>query len=60
MPQGDKEKMAGMMKSIISGMANVQSHTNTFAANKFEKAKEFLQKQGFVITEESVPKYMIN
>jgi len=58
MLQGDKEKMAGMMKSIISGMANVQSHTNTFAANKFEKAKEFLQNQGFLITEESVSNYM--
>ena len=58
MYQGDKEKMSMIMKGIISNMANVQSHTNTFAANKFEKAKEFLEKQGFLIQEESVSKYM--
>ena len=58
MYQGDKEKMSMIMKGIISNMANVQSHTNTFAANKFEKAKEFLEKQGFLIQEESVTKYM--
>ena len=56
--QGDKEKMTMIMKKFMNSMANVQAHTNTFAANRFEKAKEFLEKQGFVIQEESVSKYM--
>ena len=58
MLQGDKEKLESMMKSIISDMTNVQSYKNTVTANKFEKAKEFLQNQGFVITEELASKYM--
>ena len=39
-------------------MANIHSHTNTLAVNNFEKAKEFLEKQGFIIKEESVSKYL--
>ena len=56
--QGDKEKVLSMMKELSSSMANVNAFTNTFSANKFAKAKEFLEKQGFIIKEESISKYM--
>ena len=56
--QGEKEKVLSMMKELSSSMANVNAFTNTFSANKFAKAKEFLEKQGFIIKEESVSKYM--
>ena len=56
--QGDKEKVLSIMKELSSSMANVNAFTNTFSANKFAKAKEFLEKQGFIIKEESISKYM--
>ena len=56
--QGDKEKVLSIMKELSSSMANVNAFTNIFSVNKFAKAKEFLEKQGFIIKEESISKYM--
>ena len=56
--KGDQEKFYPLMQKAASSMADVHSHTNTLAANRFEKAKEFLEKQGFIIKEESVSKYL--
>ena len=47
------ENFYPLMQKAASSMADVHSHTNTLAANRFEKGKEFLEKQGFIIKEES-------
>ena len=56
--KGDQEKFYPLMQKAASSMADVHSHTNTLASNRFEKAKDFLEKQGFIIKEESVSKYL--
>ena len=56
--QGDKAKMGAMIKGYMNFFSNVQSFKNSFSANNFEGAKEFLEKQGFIIKEESVANYM--
>ena len=50
--KGDQEKFYPLMQKAASSMADVHSHTNPLAANRFEKAKEFLEKQGFIIKED--------
>ena len=56
--QGDKEKVFSLMEKAGSNMSNVQTRTNSLLANGPEKAKEFLEKQGFIIKEEPITKYI--
>ena len=56
--QGDKEKMYGLIQKITSTMSNVQAHSSSFSANKGEKAKEIIEKHGFIVNEESASKYL--
>lgn len=50
--------MYAMIQKITSTMSNVQAHASTFSANKGEKAKEIVEKHGFIVKEESASKYL--
>ena len=55
-----KEMEETLKQNIESFMSKFHSFDNPICANGPEKAKEFLEKQGFIIKEESAAKYIDN